>query len=525
MLKTPVRAEHDSLNGYLRGVLTPGQLASPLLTNFNHWDTAQGALADIALTLHKNGSDVSIALWGDKTPMLDVGWESSRKLGSLLFSPTKEQQLERALKRTGLTQSNFANPPIRRWKPDQEIALPTRYNRTGIRTMQYRGAELGRAILQVNPDNNTPLTDEHIWPQKWVEVAAQSFAFVYDQVLSIIEKRRITCLIAYNGRFLHDWAATAAAKASGIPVLNYDLGGHHTNYDLTIDDTHDWEALQHRMLNLYDSWEVSERDQLGSSWFLERTAHQDPLNSKFVEAQSIGTSIQLPKDKKIVVFFSSSGDEISELGLDWRDFFGSQENALKSVAHICGENPNTYLIVRSHPHLRHKPERDVLEWIESVNEAAPDLHLDPHSTVDSYTLMRQADLVITYGSTTGIEAAFAGKPVIVMGPSAYNSLGAAVQVFNEIDLKSAIDQPRVGSLAAAISFGLLMKRRGFNFENIEKISETDIKIGNVNVSPTAPAVAKLSHFYKNRKTLKLRYAKQQIKVSRVAPWRSRLQKV
>ena len=58
--------------------------------------------------------------------------------------------------------------------------------------------------------------------------------------------------------------------------------------------------------------------------------------------------------------------------------------------------------------------------------------------------MREADLVITYGSTSGIEAAFAHKPVIVMGPSAYNILGAATQVFNEDELRSAITKPTCG---------------------------------------------------------------------------------
>ena len=504
MQETTVQAEHESLIRYLQNVLTPDQLARPLLSSFNHWNTAQGALAEIALTLHESGSNVTIAFWGDKTPMLDVGWESSRKLGSLFFSPTKEQQIERALKVAGFSKSNFARPPIKRWKPAEPIELPTICQRTNIRAMTYRGAELGRAILQVNPDQNTPLTDEHLWPRKWVHSAAESFAFVFDQTLELIRSREITCLAVYNGRFLHDWAASAAAKASGIPVLNYDLGGHHTNFDLTIDDTHDWEALQRRMLSLYASWDPNERDSVGGSWFLERSEHKDPSNSKFVEAQSIGTSVEVPPGKKIVVFFSSSGDEISELDLDWNDYFGSQENALKLVSRICDEDPNIYFIVRSHPHKRHKPERDVREWLASVNKANPDLHLDPHSEVDSYTLMRQADLVITYGSTTGIEAAFAGKPVIVMGPSAYNSLGAAVQVFNENDLRAAIETPQTGSLEGSISFGLLMKKRGFNFQSIRKISETEFAIGSERVAQNSGIVQKLSHLHKEFKLRKMR---------------------
>ncbi len=494
-----VRAEHDSLWGYLQGALTPEQLSCPLLTNFNHWHIAQGALTEIALTLHKNNTNVMIAFWADSTPMPDVAWETSRLIGTLLRSPTKEQQIEKLLMQAGLPKSAFPKPPIYGWTSIEPIAIPEILNRSNIRAMSYRGADMGRAILQVHPDKNTPMTDDFYWPRGWVEIAAKSFAFAYDQTWELINRKRITSLAVFNGRFLHDRAAAAAAQTAGIPVLNYDLGGLQTNFDLTIDDTHDWDALQRRMLSLYDRWDPAERDELGSSWFLDRTEHRDPLNSLFVEAQKIGSMVDLPKDKKVVVYFSSSGDEISELDLDWNDFFGGQENALNLISKICAEDPNTYFVVRSHPHKRHKPSHDVSEWMKTVEQAQPDLHLDPHSDVDSYSLMRKADLVITYGSTSGIEAAFAGKPVIVMGPSAYNILGAAKQVFTEDELRAAMAEPTAGIWSTTVSFGLLMKRRGFNFQEIQKLSETDFVLDGANVTATKPLVAKLSHAYKEAK--------------------------
>jgi len=498
-----LRAEHDSLIGYLESVLTPEQLSRPLLTNFNHWNFAQGSLSEIALTLLKNGSDVTIAFWADKTPMLDVAWETSRKIGTLLLSPTREQQIEKALKRAGLQNQSFAKPPINHWHPQEEIILPKVMNRSSIRAMRYRGADMGRAILQVHPDRETPMTDEFMWPGKWVDLAAKSFAYVFDQVTELIKHRDITVVALYNGRFLHDRAVAAAAQRLGIPLLNYDLGGNQTNFDLTIDDTHDWEALQRRMLSLYERWDPEERDALGSSWFLERTQHIDPTNARFVEAQKIGSMIELPKDKKIVVYFSSSGDEIIELDLNWDAYFGGQENALRLLSKICSEDPNIFLVVRSHPHKRHKPTNDVKEWLAAVEEASPDIHLDPHSDVDSYALMRRADVVVTYGSTSGIEAAFAGKPVAVMGPSAYNILGAASSVTNEDELRSVIEDPQPGNLAGAVSYGLLCHRRGFNYSEVNiSMGETFTIAGRV-IYPSKNHVKNPSHAFKKIRTRRL----------------------
>jgi hypothetical protein len=484
-----VRAEHDSLKDYLESVLTTEQLARPLLTNFNHWIFAQDALGEVALTLDARGSNITIGFWADKTPMLDVAWATSRVIGSLLFSPTREAQIEKALKQAGLEKSNFVTPPIHAWKPSEPIVIPDVLNRTNIRAMTYRGADVGRAILQIHPDRDTPVTDKHLWPRAWVTAAAQSFAYVFDQTQAVISQRGITMLAVYNGRFLHDRAAAVAADSLGIPVVSYDLGGHDTDFDLTLDDTHDWDALQNRMLNMYLNWDPKERDELGSKWFLDRTQHLDQMNSLFVESQRIGSIVDLPKDKKVVVYFSSSGDEIIELDLDWDSYFGGQETALALVAQICAEDPDTYFIVRSHPHKRHKPKHDVQEWIAAVDSANPDLHLDPHSDVDSYELMRAADLVITYGSTSGVEAAFARKPVIVMGPSAYNILGCATQVVNFEELKQAMAAPKAGQWSGAVSYGLIMKRRGFNRKYAHRFAQ---------VKDTGTLVKNLSMVRRNR---------------------------
>jgi len=484
-----VRAEYDSLKDYLESVLTPEQLARPLLTNFNHWIFAQDALAEVALTLDGRGSAVAIGFWADKTPMLDVAWGTSRKIGTLLLSPTREAQIQKALIRTGIGKPSFVSPPIRKWKPAEPIEIPSVLNRTKIRAMTYRGADIGRAILQIHPDRDTPITDQHLWPRAWVTAAAQSFAYVFDQTQAVISQRGITMLAVYNGRFLHDRAATVAAELLDIPVVSYDLGGNDTDFDLTLDDTHDWDALQNRMLSMYTKWDPLERDELGSRWFLDRTQHLDQMNSRFVESQTIGSMVELPKDKRIVVYFSSSGDEIVELDLDWDSYFGGQEKALAYVAQICAEDPDTFFIVRSHPHKRNKPKRDVQEWVAAVNSANPDLHIDPHSGVDSYELMRAADLVITYGSTSGVEAAFAKIPVIVMGPSAYNILGCATQVVNQEELRQAMADPKAGNWNGAVSYGLMMKRRGFNAEHSRQFMK---------VKDTGSIVKNLSMLKRNR---------------------------
>jgi hypothetical protein len=469
-----------------------------LLLSFNQWEIATCTVGEIAMTLHEMGTRPLVGLWANDTPVKDVGWTTSRMLARAAMSPSRDERLKRALRRGGLLRTTFVRPLIRNWHPVAPLPKVSHLFRTAIRGLEYRGGEAGRAILQVHPDRNTPITDEHDWPRAWVEKSLSSYAWVYDQAEAIIRAYGATAAIVFNGRFLHDSAVGAAAQRAGLPVLSYDFGGNDTDFDLTVDDTHDWSALQGRMRAMYDGWDPQERDALGSRWFEERRSHADPRNTLFVESQTVGRGIDKPEGKRLVAFFSSSGDEISELDLDWGDYFYGQEGALAAVADACRSLEDTMLLVRTHPHKRMKPERDVRDWHAAVAAASPDIHLDEFSDIDSYTLMRQADVVITYGSTTGVEAGYAGRPVIVMGPSAYDELGCAVRVISFEQLRAALENSHPGRWEGAVSYGLMMLRRGFNFRYVAAKGDGRWRLAGHEVRDSAVPILKASHVIAQR---------------------------
>lgn len=489
-----VRAEHESLEHYLRTVLSPDQLRRVFLPSFSQWRISTSVVAEVSAALHAMRMQPTIGLWADQTPLRDVGWSTSRFVARLLLSDSRDQRVRRALEKFGLPKGAFVNPPIRPWVPQGELPRIESLHRSAIRELTYRGAPVGRAILQVHPDRDTPITDEHLWPRKWVVECVRSFAYAFDQTLSVIEDRQSSALVVFNGRFLHDAAAAAAGRHRGIPVLSCDYGGNDTDFDLTIDDTHDWSALQSRMRDLYASWPDPERDEVGARWFEDRRAHIDPRNALFVESQQPGRGIDRPIGSRLVVYFSSSGDEISELDLDWSEYFHGQPGALAALADVCRSRSNVTLLVRTHPHKRMKPQRDVEEWHAVVEAAQPDIHLDEYSDVDSYTLMDQADVVVTYGSTTGVEAAYAGRPVIVMGPSAYGELGCATRVRNARELAACLDDVPKGNLSGALAYGLMMQRRGFRYKLLEHGANEESSLAGVDLRDARPLALKLSDF-------------------------------
>jgi hypothetical protein len=331
-----------------------------------------------------------------------------------------------------------------------------------------------------------------------VEVAVRSYAWAFDQSQALIRDRGITTVVVYNGRFTHDRAVAAAAQQLGVRVLYYDTGGYETDFDLTTATTHDWVDLQHRMLAMYEAWAPGERDEIGGRWFVNRKTHADERNALFTEMQTRGHVAGLPDADTVVVFFSSSGDEIAELDLDWAEYLHSQERALGELAQACRARPGTRLVVRTHPHMRLKPKDDLADWMEAVAAAGPDVHFDPYSSIDSYALMEQADVVFTYGSTAGVEAAYFGRSVVVMGPSAYDLLGCAHRIRVADDIAALLDDPPAPNPAAAIPFGLMMERRGFSFTHVEGRGE-DASLAGVPLAEASDLTLKVSDALQRRR--------------------------
>ena len=486
-----LRAEHESLHTYLEATLTTEQRQRPLLISFTQWDFAVAAVAEVAITLHRMGSEPAVALWSANTPLRDVGWQSHHLIAGILRSPTIDVRAKQALDAAGLERTAFLSPQP--WKHSEQ-PLPAIHGtyRSAIRRLTYRGAPMGRGILQVPPTADVPVTDDYSWPRRYVEKAALSYAYAFDQTRAAIERTNATSVFAYNGRFLHDSAVAAAAEQCGLPVLSYDTGGIDTDFDLTIDATHDWSALQDRMKQMMTTWPAAEAHDVGGSWFTDRRNHAEEANRQFTGAQTIGRGIERSSEEVVVTYFSSSGDEIAELDLDWADFFDGQPGALLAVAQVC-RDLGYRLVVRTHPHKRSKPKEDVRDWHEAVKAADPDLHLDEHSDVDSYTLMDQSDVVITYGSTTGVEAGFAGRPVIVMGPSAYDELGCAVRVRTVDELRQAMRERTPPQQDSALPYGLMMKRRGFTYQHVQRQPDGARTLADHAITEPKPLVRHLSH--------------------------------
>jgi capsule polysaccharide export protein KpsC/LpsZ len=112
-------------------------------------------------------------------------------------------------------------------------------------------------------------------------------------------------------------------------------------------------------------------------------------------------------------------------------------------------NPDIHFYLRIHPNLKgvtHKAHMELYDLGKYPNITI----IPPESKVSSYALMDACDKVVTFGSSTGVEASYWGKPSILVGRSFYEMTGACYHMKSRDELVSAInnDLPAKDQLGA-----------------------------------------------------------------------------
>jgi len=220
-----------------------------------------------------------------------------------------------------------------------------------------------------------------------------------------------------------------------VKCLFHERGATLERYEIFDKPVHDFSYIRERIQTAWES-APSKRDDIGRAFFLRRRDGDGIGWESFIDAQKRG---RYPHRKALrrLVFFSSSDDEFSAVGdLVHHHLFQSQKHAIGFLIEWVGDQPDAELVIRVHPHLRKKSmqERNWWNGLEGVNVTL----VPADSEVDSYGLAESADIVLTYGSTMGVESAFMGKPVILLGDGLYSGLGCVHEPKTLDDLRAMI---------------------------------------------------------------------------------------
>ena len=266
---------------------------------------------------------------------------------------------------------------------------------------------------------------------------------VFQQTLDIIEDYAdITDIYIPNGRFVDQKAFSLAAQSLKPEITKhyFERGFSPNMYYLGSNSLHDRVSIQREISNFSEPRFIVE----ATEWFNSRKTNRN-VNEFVYRWRTEAIGLDSNGTRKLAILFNSSNDEFVSLGPLWNDSaWKSQWEAFSIVAERL-LNLGYEIVVRLHPNGLNKSRREKKrekEQIKSFKNLFPGVKVyDPGEQINSYFLIQQADLVVVWNSTIGLEASHMGKSVVCLNAAEWDRSVPVLCVKSLQDLaKLEIDQ-------------------------------------------------------------------------------------
>jgi len=248
--------------------------------------------------------------------------------------------------------------------------------------------------------------------------------------------------------------------------------------------------LAYTELRIQEKWAEAHdhalRHEIAEKFYVERSQGVIQNWYSFTESQQSGL---FPADwnpaRQNIAIFNSSEDEFEAAGDEWLNpLYGKQQAGLERIVQSLSQSAhNIHLYLRVHPNLK---GIDNIQTRQLATLKADFLTVIPaDSPVSTYTLMKHANKVVSFGSTAGIEAVFWGVPSILAGRAYYESLGGTYNPGSHEELIALLHAPlSAKDKTAALMYGYYWNSYGLPFKYYEALGMNDGRFKGKRILPT-----------------------------------------
>jgi hypothetical protein len=289
---------------------------------------------------------------------------------------------------------------------------------------------------------------------------------VYRSMLRLIEELKIDRVYTFNGRLATMRAALRAAQARGVDCLIHERGSTFEKFSLF--ENHMPHELDYYQDLIAKTWETADpelREEIAQSYFGNRISGSVGNWVSFVAQQdhNLLPDRWKPRRNNVAVFTTSS-DEVDAVA-DYLvgTLYQDQYEGLSRIFATVHDDPETHFYVRIHPRTQFVEDSGADRLLR--NPPANVTVIPGNSAVSTYTLMRKVARVITFGSTTGIEAAYWGVPSILGMRSFYDRLGSTYSPGSHDEMMALVLDPNLArkDRLGALKWGYHEKMLGVPF--------------------------------------------------------------
>lgn len=365
-------------------------------------------------------------------------------------------------------------------------------NQKGFENLTHREAPLGHLVLSQLVDDVSDLKISlGMLRTRGIELLNMAVN-LFDWSVDTLERLNIDEVYVWNGRRCSDGPVLHAAGLLGIAKYCFISGATQDRIFTQANALHSLTEWRRSIDFFCNQHSIETIRKLGNRFFVDQASNKNPfygsegiMNVGEKSKMSIFTStlwenFNLPEFKSLPSDFANPYDLIERVCLD---------------ARLVEQFDIT---VRWHPNLVSAGPYEQDE-IRRVMKSTPMVHhLPPKSEVNSYSLLEISDLVVSTGSTIGIEATYFGKPSILLGTAIYSGLDAVFEPKSYEEFIELVSGPIYSkNKDQALKYGAFMAGFGkrLTFVNYDPILE-NFSYSNTGVFGKFSAIFKLFELIK-----------------------------
>lgn len=298
-----------------------------------------------------------------------------------------------------------------------------------IKRLEYKNINIGLGALSgyISKSRNlSPLIDDDF--RYFFNENLYNSIITVEACSIAIEKFKPEHIVLYNGRFADSKPIWQLALKYNLPYTTLEaIYGINHNYKAIYENSTAHSIDKNtELINYYwdnSSLDLDSRIKIGRSFF-EKRRNAEYSGDKVYAKNQIKDLLPENWDfsKKNIVIFNSSEDEFAALGGEYDKFkiFNSQLEGLFFIKNVLKNNEEINITLRIHPNLsniHYSYATDLLKLKSNNFEV-----IEANSKISSYALINNADTVIVFNSTIGIESVYWNKPTILLSGSLYYKL-------------------------------------------------------------------------------------------------------
>lgn len=320
-----------------------------------------------------------------------------------------------------------------------------------IKQLHYKDINIGYGVLSTYISLtrcNNPLIDLKF--RNYCDSLLRTSVKVLLLFSTLLDDYQPDRVYIFNGRLVQSRPALEVALQRGIELYCMEAYmpeklGFFRKIIFINAMPHSISRNQEMMKKVWRQALISEKDRerIARSFFEKRRNGKTAGDRVYTNHQVQGA---LPEDwnetKENIVIFNSSEDEFVAIGKEWDEtLFPTQLDGVMQIVEHYQQDKQKHFYLKIHPNLIPVKYRYHLDLYTLKYANLTIIPAD--SPISTYAMMDAASKVLVFGSTTGIEAAYWKKAVILLGPAIYQNLGCCYKPKNVEQLWELLDQPEL----------------------------------------------------------------------------------